>query len=376
MALSITQQPNAYQPAYNDTNFVITESSGAIYTKDNFKFIGDVKVNSASIAKLKTPIYYGSTNKGVFNIGRILENYVSYDFNLNDTSASGCTNSIKDYSVEFGYEFSTSPTGTITEYLNLTSATGSVWNASLNPIDLVSYAGQYTMSGSGKFLTPLRSKTISRTQKDFLYAIRNTATSAVVTYSDSTTQTIALPSSKVVRIPCGSQLTIPSGATYYDIVLKVGGTTLSETYRITLFDECSKYDTTDIFFLNSLGGFDSFRFDKVRRDNYSIERKQYKSNPYTLGATYAYETSSFKLKTYDTLSTHRVKLFSNWITEQQSEWLRDLIESPVVFMYDGMTLVAVNVDTNTYEVKRHVQDKVFNIEFDVVYSFENKRQRQ
>ena len=232
------------------------------------------------------------------------------------------------------------------------------------------------MSGSGKFLTPIRSKTISRTQKDFLYAIRDTATSAVVTYSDSTTQTIALPSSKVIRIPCGSQLTIPSGATYYDIVLKVGATTLSETYRITLFDECSKYETTDIFFLNSLGGFDSFRFDKVRRDNYAIERKQYTSNPYTLGATYAYQTSSFKSKNYDTISTHRVKLFSNWITEQQSEWLRDLIESPVVFMYDGMTLVAVNVDTNAYEVKRHVQDKVFNIEFDVVYSFENKRQRQ
>jgi hypothetical protein len=171
-------------------------------------------------------------------------------------------------------------------------------------------------------------------------------------------------------------LTIPSGATYYDIVLKVGATTLSETYRITLFDECSKYETTDIFFLNSLGGFDSFRFDKVRRDNYAIERKQYTSNPYTLGATYAYQTSSFKSKNYDTISTHRVKLFSNWITEQQSEWLRDLIESPVVFMYDGVTLVAVNVDTNAYEVKRHVQDKVFNIEFDVVYSFENKRQRQ
>jgi len=376
VALSITQQPNAYQPAYNDTNFVITESSGAIYTKDNFKFIGDVKINSASIAKLKTPIYFGSTNKGVFNIGRILENYVSYDFNLNDTSASGCTNSIKDYSVEFGYEFSTSPTGTITEYLNLTSATGSVWNASLNPIDLVSYSGQYTMNGSGKFLTPLRSKTISRTQKDFLYAIRNTATSAVVTYSDSTTQTIALPTFQVVRIPCGSQLTIPAGATYYDIVLKNGGTTLSETYRITLFDECSKYDTTDLFFLNSLGGFDSFRFNKVRRDTYDTQRKTYLANPYTLGATYAYETSSFKSKNYDTISTHRVKLFSNWITEAQSEWLKDLIDSPVVYMYDGTTLVAVNIETSNYEVKKHVQDKVFNLEIDVVYSFDSKRQRQ
>ena len=77
MALSITQQPNEYAPAYNDTNFVITESSGGIYTKDNFKFIAEVKQSTTSLAKLKAPIYYGSTNKGVFNIGRILENYVT-----------------------------------------------------------------------------------------------------------------------------------------------------------------------------------------------------------------------------------------------------------------------------------------------------------
>ena len=101
MALSITQQPNEYAPAYNDTNFVITESSGGIYTKDNFKFIAEVKQNTTSLAKLKAPIYYGSTNKGVFNIGRILENYVSHDWNYNDSAASGCTSSIMDYKVEF-----------------------------------------------------------------------------------------------------------------------------------------------------------------------------------------------------------------------------------------------------------------------------------
>ena len=73
VALSITQQPDSYHPAFNDTNFVITESSGGIYTKDNFKFIANVKVAATSVAKLKAPIYFGSTNKGVFNIGRILE---------------------------------------------------------------------------------------------------------------------------------------------------------------------------------------------------------------------------------------------------------------------------------------------------------------
>lgn len=375
MALSITQQPNTYAPAYNDTNFVITESSGGIYTKDNFKFIAEVKQNTTSLAKLKAPIYYGSTNKGVFNIGRILENYVSYDWNYNDSAASGCTNSIMDYKVEFGYEYSNSATGSVTEYTNLVSATGSVWNASLNPIDLVNYSGQYTMDGDGLFLTPIRSKTIHRTQKDWLYAIRNTATSALITYSDASTQTISLPATKVVRIPSGSQLSIPSGATYFDIQLKLSSTVLSETYRVNIIDECSKYDTTDLFFLNSLGGFDSFRFNRVRRDTYEIQRKSFKSNPYTLGASYGYETSSFNTKNYDVNSMHKVKLFSNWITESQSLWLKDLLESPVVYLYDG-TLVAIRIENATYETKKHVQDNAFMLELEIAYSFENKRQRQ
>ena len=375
MALSITQQPNTYAPGYNDTNFVISESSGGIYSKDNFKFIAEVKQNTTSLAKLKAPIYFGSTNKGVFNIGRILENYISFDWNYNDTLASGCVNSSMDYKVEFGYEYSASATGSVTEYTNLTSATGSVWNASLNALDLVNYNGQYTMDGNGLFLTPIRSKTIHRSQKDWLYAIRNTATTALITYSDASTQTLSLPSSKVVRIPSGSQLSIPGAATYYDIQLKLGATVLSETYRVNLIEECSKYDTTDLFFLNSLGGFDSFRFNRVRRDNYDIQRKQFKANPYTLGATYGYSTSAFKQKTYDTNMTHRVKLFSNWITEAESEWLLDLFTSPVVYAYDG-TLVAVNIDTTNYEVKKHIQDNAFFIELDMTYSFESKRQRQ
>ena len=90
MALSITQQPDSYAPGFNDTNFVITESSGGIYTKDNFKFIADVKVAATTVAKLKSPIYFGSVNKGVFNIGRILESYVSNDWNFAARQLPAC----------------------------------------------------------------------------------------------------------------------------------------------------------------------------------------------------------------------------------------------------------------------------------------------
>ncbi len=48
-----------------------------------------------------------------------------------------------------------------------------------------------------------------------------------------------------------------------------------------------------------------------------------------------------------------------------SEWLLDLFTSPVVYAYDG-TLVAVNIDATTYEVKKHIQDNAFFIELNIV----------
>lgn len=376
MALTITQQPNSFHPAFNDTNFVITESSGGIYTKDNFKFIADVKVAATTVAKLKAPIYFGSVNKGVFNIGRILESYVTNNWDLNDTSPSGCIDSFEDYEVEFGYEFSNSATGTITEFLDLTSATGTVWNAALNPFDLVTYSqSEYlATSSSAKFLTNIRERYIQRTQKDWLYALKGDATSVLITYSDASTQSFNLPNSKVVRIPVGSQLTIPGAATFFDVVLKASSVVKSETYRFYIKDECSKYAITDLYFMNRLGGFESFRFNMVRRDTFDVVRKQFQQNPYTLGATYGYETSARTRTNYHTETSHKIKLFSNWIDDAESQWLKDLIESPIVYLYDG-TLYAVNIDNANYEQKKSVQDKVYNLELDVTLSFADKSQR-
>jgi hypothetical protein len=220
----------------------------------------------------------------------------------------------------------------------------------------------------------VRTRTIHRTQKDWLYCLKGDATSVLITYSDASTQTFSLPSSKVVRIPVGSQLTIPGAATYFDVVLKAGGTSKSETYRFNIKDECSKYETTDIFFMNRLGGFESFRFNMVRRDNFEVTRKQFQQNPYTLGASYGYQTSARTRTNYHTETSQKIKLFSNWINDTESVWLKDLIESPVVYMYDG-TLYAVNIDNANYEQKKTVQDRMFNLELDITLSFADKSQR-
>lgn len=376
MSLTINQKPDSYAPAYNDLNFVISESSSSIYGKDNFKFITEVVVDSATIAKLKAPIYYGSTNKGVFNIGRIMESYITFDFNYADTYASGCANSFKDYQVKCGYEYSTSPTGTITEYLNVANASGTIWNAALNPMDFVTY-DQSDYLGS-KFLTTIRSQYIHRTQKAWLYALKGTATNLRINYSNGTNTSLSLPSSKVVRIPIN--LTTPSGATYFDCFLRdVDGVQVSETYRFYIKDECSKYETYDLFFLNRLGGFDSFRFNKVSKTSFDITRKTYRQNPYVLDNTavsLSYSQNAHSDVQYYEESKQKLTLFSDWVTDAESIWLRELVESPVVYLWDGSILQAINITNANYEQKKHINDKMFNLQLDCVFSFVDKKQRR
>ena len=189
MALNVKHQPTGttYLPAYNDNVFVVYETDSGIYGQYNFKFICDVKDGSGNLlARLKAPIYYGSTNKGVFNISRLIENYVTNDWDYNDTAASGCTNSVFGYQAVFGYEYSTGATTAIVETTGVTSSTGNtIWNASLDPLSFLSFdEANYFMetaaSGTASFLTNNQSKKLPIDAKAWLYALHGSNVASVI----------------------------------------------------------------------------------------------------------------------------------------------------------------------------------------------------
>ena len=227
MALNVKHQPTGttYLPAYNDNVFVVYETDSGIYGQYNFKFICDVKDGSGNLlARLKTPIYYGSTNKGVFNISRLLENYVTNDWDYNDTAASGCTNSVFGYQAVFGYEYSTGATTAIVETTGVTSSTGNtIWNASLDPLTFLSYdEANYFMetaaSGTASFLTNNQSKKLPIDAKAWLYALHGSNVASVdVAFSPSGSTSISVPSGTLCRVPIGSNIPsgIPVGTTSY-----------------------------------------------------------------------------------------------------------------------------------------------------------------
>jgi hypothetical protein len=378
MAITINTEPNDVAPVYSDITYVVTTTNQA---QPNFKFVAVIK-NAAGtiIAKLKAPIFHGTTDKGVFNLSRILQNYVTYDFSQTTGTMAKCPNSYVVYTVEFGEEYGG------TEYLNLASDKG--------PSDLGKYAwnGLFDLYGTEttatykvdvpsstpKFLTRVRTRRVTRAQYDYLYSllVGFNATPKIIAYNAAgsvlATSQIKLPyspggsdlSDYLVRFGAGvvqlNALTsgqldtgtagnvIPSGTAYYTIQIQTGaGSPGSELYRFDIVEECSKYAPQYLYFLNPLGGFESVRCGMASRDKYNVSRKQFKRNNYTLsGNNYAYDTSKHGLTNYAVEKTKEITLNTNFLNETEFEWLQDLIASPVVFLGN----IPVNIVETSYDV--------------------------
>jgi hypothetical protein len=377
----VEQVATTYKPSQNDNIFVVTAPTG-VTSQNNVKILADVKDGSGNLlARLKAPIYYGTTNKAVFNISQILCDYVGTDWDFNDTESKDCQTQRFGYQIAFGYEYSTGTTSPIVPVSgDTTISSRSVFNAVLDPFEWLDYdQADYLMaSGStANFLTNNFKKRIHIDQKEWLYALHGSSIANLdVSFSPSGSTTVSAKSGTICRFPIGSNIPsgIPIGTKSYTITPKnSGGVAVGSPYTITIDDRCSKYESIDLFFVNRLGAVESFRFDMIHTKTHNVERKTYRKNPYSLNVnTYNYSKQGHTLSNYINETRERLVLNSNFITEEEAEWLQELVSSPKVWMYDGQ-IKGVTIVTNTYEEKQHVKDKVFNLTLEVEVSYYDVR---
>ena len=151
-------------------------------------------------------------------------------------------------------------------------------------------------------------------------------------------------------------------------------------YTIQLQTNCTKNNPVMLHFLNSLGGFESFLFSGVNRVNTNIERQSINK----LGLITTLTTSAFdvgvsidrvhnsilgEVKTnYSNTMTHKMKLVSDYVTETDFLWLRELLASPQVFAQidNNALMIPVTVETSDWVEKKRGADKMFNLEIDIL----------
>jgi hypothetical protein len=124
-------------------------------------------------------------------------------------------------------------------------------------------------------------------------------------------------------------------------------------------------------YLNKLGGFDVFNFNKNTINEIDIERKQFKA-PLPIGYS-----KTDRLKTnYNTTINDKITINSDWISEEESLLLEQLATSPIIYLERSPTdFVAVNILNSSYEIKTFLTDrKMFNVTFEIEYTYSRYRQ--
>lgn len=175
----------------------------------------------------------------------------------------------------------------------------------------------------------------------------------------------------------GSQPLIESNCSYYTLRIKGQTGTYYATKTFNVDDSCGKYTKYRLHWLNRLGGYDSYTFDLVSRNNIDIEKKTFKKQLGGLtiqnsgAASFSYQNSDRQDSQYYTKFKNRTLITSDWLSNAESDWLSELMTSPSVFWERGsQDFVAININATTYEIKNNKVDKIFNHTLEFSLSFD------
>lgn len=408
--ITIEQEPIGYRPVYNDDFFVVSSTN---YTQPNFQYVCDVYVNGNYITRTKT-FAHPTNSYGLFNPKRIVESYLSKDFNLSNTLFQQNTNSYCYYQLRFGEEFGLDSSGTTIYPNQALSSTLYVWNGIYDFIDYVSFDETLHILNASdkKFLTnaPDGLK-IQTNEKDYLYGI--TTSSGDIYFLNVTTfdsagaqidsyqianpyQAVSSNNDKFFRVGVGAANlnTLTLGDVYYTEfgnfpiigsnvyrynvqVSKFNSTVTSETRTYYIHDICTKTETSRLFFLNKLGGYDAFTFKHKAKINADIKRSSFKKPQGSWnGTTFNYNIIDRADTQYDTNIKDTITLVSDYVTEAEGAWLEELFTSPDVYIRTGSsTYVPINITATSFETKQTAVAKLINFTIEYTYSYNRYRQR-
>lgn len=195
-------------------------------------------------------------------------------------------------------------------------------------------------------------------------------------------QTIAAPAYTTETITYFKVTPLTYGSVdYIDITLNYNNGAARVSNIATLYiQECGKYEPMRLAYLNRYGAYDFLNFDLVSRSTFDIERKSYQKD-YTDDV---FITGSNIVKNlnpvYYVKETQKWKITSDYLTDAQSELARQLYSSPLVYMnlvndtYVENSWIPVKLVPNSYEMKKTINDKLFNLELDLEFGLVNTRQ--
>lgn len=137
-----------------------------------------------------------------------------------------------------------------------------------------------------------------------------------------------------------------------------------------------RFDIITLYYLSKPGSFENFTFTKLSERTLNMTSTSYGKYPYELvGSDISYYTNTGIKKTLSVNEINRIKVTSDWMTEEESTRLKQLVTSPIIYMDAGDGWISVNMVTNSYSEKKKYNERLISVQFDIEYNFNNWSQR-
>jgi len=373
MAYASELVPASYTSAHDSLWHIVSSSN---YSQSSFKYVFKIQIGGADIATLKN--YPDSGGYGVLDVAPIVRNYLASGFNPSGSSLLHFAGSFLfvDYTINLGEEWVGQ------ELIFRTSATAKGWNYSLNPFrtSISTYAN--------KFLTT-RDRTAGEVinGEKFYITYFNANLSAVTATiqkinedgsnsgSPSTGATLSSLSSLLLDLS-------PSAINTY-----LGTSFITDAtygYKVTIGSDtmimkqvCApRFTAVNLVFQNQFGGYDTFGFRLLNRQQKNFKRTTYQTAEYQRsGITMAHKSSSGVhyggVQALATQIDWSYLVTSDYLSAIDYALGAELLASNEVYLHiinGGVSdyYPIVMKDTN-YQEKTSTSDKLFNyqLQFDL-----------
>ena len=151
-----------------------------------------------------------------------------------------------------------------------------------------------------------------------------------------------------------------------------------DTFTIVKSTGNCAYNGVRFAFVNDYGVWDYYTFSLADANTYEIDRGIYKQNfvDYSTGTTSVpYNIARRGNNSYYTNINQTFTANSDWLIQDEADWLQQLFYSPNVYIQDGFDMVPVIITTSTLNAKTNPRtQKLFN--YQITYTLaNNKRSR-
>ena len=393
MSINITSQPNVFEFGYSPFYFQLTSTNS---TKLDFQFIADVYYGySAPITYIERfPFPVRPDGFGLFEAGRILENYLINEFTPASSAMTATIYSNPKYLIQFGEQYDSSTvvsaaTG-VTIYSGLSATTTfEIINAVHQLDDFVGLSARtfdVTTSPTPKFLTnwDLTQPYKIRLGEYMTFGMyKHFASSYTVEVYDSGTTLVSTnnisngwnSNASKYNIGVGTANlnygTILNSADTYIVYSSLSTSARSASYSFDIISDCPKYDLIRIAWLNQWGSYDFWSFNLKHRT--FITRK---NNEWNRHLGYGFAKGDILRKNLNIEVKKKLQVNTDLLETHEAEYISYLFSSPEIYLVnsDG-TFIPLNYIPDEKEIKTSSNDRILQYTIDFEYGYDVQSQR-